>query len=111
MYRSKEWHHKDEEAPVTIFPKAFLTIKQLEKLVVKNASALVLNTDCLPKYITNLTISEIKGIEAGSQPLNVFSMEVKATQILNLQQFHTIISAAKFNLGHRNNDVEKCFKF
>ncbi|WP_077406887.1 hypothetical protein [Cellulophaga omnivescoria] len=111
VYRSKEWHHKDEEAPVTIFPKVFLTIKQLEKLVVKNASALVLNTDCLPKHITNLTISEIKGIEAGSQPFNVFSMEVKATQILNLQQFHTIISAAKFNLGHRNNDVENVLNF
>lgn len=89
----------------------FSKIAQLENLTIKNASALVVNTDHLPKEITNLTISEIKGIKAGTEPFDVFNIEIKATPILNLQEFYAVISAAKFNLGHRNNDVNNVLNF
>ncbi|PNW29130.1 leucine-rich repeat domain-containing protein [Formosa algae] len=111
LYRFKEWHHKDEEAPITTLPTVFSKIAQLENLTIKNASALVVNTDSLPRHITNLTISEIKGIQAGTELFDVFNIEIKATPILNLQQFHTVISAVKFNLGHRNNDVDNILNF
>ena len=111
LYRFKEWHTKDIKLAVRIFPNVFSKIAQLENLTIKNASALVVNTDCLPKKITNLTISEIKGIKAGTEPFDVFNMEVKATPILNLQEFYAVISAAKFNLGHRNDDVNNVLNF
>ncbi|EPR74496.1 leucine-rich repeat containing protein [Winogradskyella psychrotolerans RS-3] len=111
LYRFQEWHTKDIKLAVRIFPNVFSKIAQLENLTIKNASALVVNTDCLPKHITNLTISEIKGIEAGTAPFDVFNVEVKATPILNLQQFHAVISATKFNLGHRNDDVNNVLNF
>ncbi|MEP5255027.1 MAG: hypothetical protein ABJQ39_08235 [Winogradskyella arenosi] len=111
LYRFKEWHTKDIKLAVRVFPNVFSKIAQLENLTIKNASALVVNTDCLPKHITNLTISEIKGIKAGTEPFDVFKVEVKATPILNLQEFYAVISAAKFNLGHRNNDVNNVLNF
>ncbi|RCW92481.1 leucine-rich repeat domain-containing protein [Winogradskyella arenosi] len=111
LYRFPEWHTKDEETPIKAFPKVFSKIAQLENLTIKNASALVVNTDCLPKQMTNLTISEIKGIKAGIEPFDVFNVEVKATPILNLQEFYAVISAAKFNLGHRNDDVNNVLNF
>ncbi|CDF79601.1 conserved hypothetical protein [Formosa agariphila KMM 3901] len=111
LYRFQEWHTKDTEFPVRTLPNVFSKIVQLENLTIKNASALVVNTDCLPKQITNLTISEIKGIEAGTVPFDVFNIEIKSTPILNLQQFHTVTSATKFNLGHRNDDVDNVLNF
>ncbi|WP_299779079.1 hypothetical protein [uncultured Formosa sp.] len=111
LYRFKEWHTKDIKLAVRVFPTVFSKIAQLENLTIKNASALVVNTDCLPKHITNLTISEIKGIEPGTKPFDVFNMEVKATPILNLEEFYAVISAAKFNLGHRNNDINNVLNF
>ncbi|WP_434036209.1 hypothetical protein [Formosa sp. 4Alg 33] len=111
LYRFQEWHTKDTEFPVRTLPNVFSKIVQLENLMIKNASALVINTDCLPKQISNLTISEIKGIEAGTVPFDVFNIEIKSTPILNLQQFHTVISATKFNLGHRNHDVDNVLNF
>lgn len=111
LYRFKEWHTKDIKLAVRVFPNVFSKIAQLENLTIKNASALVVNTDCLPKKITNLTISEIKGIKAGTELFNVFNVEVKATPILNLQEFYAVISAAKFNLGRRNDDVNNVLNF
>lgn len=111
LYRFKEWHTKDIKLAVRIFPNVFSKIAQLENLTIKNASALVVNTDHLPKEITNLTISEIKGVEAGTEPFDVFNLEIKATPILNLKEFYAVISAAKFNLGHRNNDVNNVLNF
>ncbi|AUC77598.1 hypothetical protein [Olleya sp. Bg11-27] len=111
LYRFKEWHTKDLKLAVRIFPNVFSKIAQLENLTIKNASALVVNTDCLPKHITNLTISEIKGIKAGTEPFDVFNLEIKATPILNLKEFYAVISAAKFNLGHRNDDVNNVLNF
>ncbi len=111
LYRFKEWHTKDIKLAVRTLPTVFSKIEQLENLTIKNASALVVNTDCLPKQMTNLTISEIKGIKAGTEPFDVFNVEVKATPILNLQEFYAVISAAKFNLGHRNDDVNNILNF
>ncbi|REE08136.1 hypothetical protein DFQ09_10811 [Winogradskyella pacifica] len=111
LYRFQEWHTKDIKLAVRIFPNVFSKIAQLENLTIKNASALIVNTDYLPKHITNLTISEIKGINAGTETFDVFNLEIKATPILNLQEFYTVISAAKFNLGHRNDDVNNVLNF
>ncbi|WP_179350034.1 leucine-rich repeat domain-containing protein [Winogradskyella pacifica] len=111
LYRFQEWHTKDIKLAVRIFPNVFSKIAQLENLTIKNASALVVNTDCLPKKITNLTISEIKGIKAGTEPLDMFNLDIKATPIVNLQEFYAVISAAKFNLGHRNDDVNNVLNF
>ncbi|WP_179375990.1 leucine-rich repeat domain-containing protein [Winogradskyella wichelsiae] len=111
LYRFQEWHTKDIKLAVRIFPSVFSKIEQLDNLTIKNASALVVDTDHLPKQITNLTISEIKGIKAGTEQFDVFNVEVKATPILNLQEFYALISAAKFNLGHRNNDVNNVLNF
>ncbi|MBF8150002.1 hypothetical protein ITJ86_08855 [Winogradskyella sp. F6397] len=111
LYRFKEWHTKDIKLAVRIFPNVFSKITQLENLTIKNASALVVDTDHLPKHITNLTISEIKGIKAGTEQFDVSHLEVKATPILNLQEFYTVIGAAKFDLGHRNDDVNNVLDF
>ncbi|QXP67625.1 hypothetical protein [Polaribacter sp. AHE13PA] len=111
LYRFQEWHTKDIKLAVRIFPNVFSKIAQLENLTIKNASALVVDTDHLPKHITNLTISEIKGIKAGTEPFDLFNLEIKATPILNLQEFYAVISAAKFNLGHRNDDVNNVLDF
>ncbi|MBP1840575.1 leucine-rich repeat domain-containing protein [Formosa algae] len=111
LYRFQEWHTKDIKLAVRIFPSVFSKIEQLDNLTIKNASALVVDTDHLPKHITNLTISEIKGIKAGTEQFDVFNVEVKATPILNLQEFYALISAAKFNLGHRNDDVNNVLDF
>ncbi|QXP65130.1 hypothetical protein [Polaribacter sp. HaHaR_3_91] len=111
LYRFQESGTRDIKLAVRIFPNVFSKIAQLENLTIKNASALVVDTDHLPKHITNLTISEIKGIKAGTEPFDVFNLEIKATPILNLQEFYAVISAAKFNLGHRNNDVNNVLDF
>ncbi|QXP69782.1 hypothetical protein H0I29_14315 [Polaribacter sp. R2A056_3_33] len=111
LYRFQESGTRDIKLAVRVFPSVFSKITQLENLTIKNASALVVDTDHLPKHITNLTISEIKGIKAGTEPFDVFNVEVKATPILNLQEFYAVISAAKFNLGHRNNDVNNVLNF
>ncbi|QXP65129.1 hypothetical protein [Polaribacter sp. HaHaR_3_91] len=111
LYRFQESGTRDIKLAVRIFPNVFSKIEQLENLTIKNASALVVNTDHLPKHITNLTISEIKGIKAGTEEFHVFNVEVKATPILNLQEFYAVISAAKFNLGHRNVDVNNVLNF
>ncbi|QCE41812.1 hypothetical protein E9099_10455 [Psychroserpens sp. NJDZ02] len=111
LYRFQESGTRDIKLAVRIFPNVFSKIKQLENLTIKNASALVVDTDHLPKHITNLTISEIKGINAGTAEFDLYNLEIKATPILNLQQFYAIISAAKFNLGHRNNDVNNVLDF
>ncbi|QXP78515.1 MULTISPECIES: hypothetical protein [Winogradskyella] len=111
LYRFQESNTRDIKLAVRIFPSVFSKIEQLENLTIKNASALVVDTDHLPKHITNLTISEIKGIKAGTEEFDVFHLEVKATPILNLQEFYAVISAAKFNLGHRNDDVNNVLDF
>ncbi|WP_159023642.1 hypothetical protein [Formosa sp. L2A11] len=111
LYRFQESGTRDFKLAVRIFPNVFSKIEQLENLTIKNASALVVDTDHLPKHITNLTISEIKGINAGTEQFDVFHLEIKDTPILNLQQFYAIISAAKFNLGYRNVDVNNVLDF
>ncbi|WP_165730834.1 hypothetical protein [Polaribacter sp. 20A6] len=111
LYRFQVSGTRDFKLAVRIFPNVFSKIEQLENLTIKNASALVVNTDYLPKEITNLTISEIKGINAGTEQFDVFHLKIKDTPILNLQQFYAVISAAKFNLGHRNNDVNNVLDF
>jgi len=111
LYRFQEPGTRDIKLAVRIFPNVFSKIEQLENLTIKNASALIVNTDHLPKHITNLTISEIKGINAGTEQLDVYNLKIKDTPILNLQQFYAVISAAKFNLGHRNNDVNNVLDF
>ncbi|MGJ8549387.1 hypothetical protein [Winogradskyella wichelsiae] len=111
LYRFQESVTRDIKLAVRVFPSVFSKITQLENLTIKNASALVVNTDHLPKHITNLTISEIKGINAGTEQLDVFNLEIKATPILNLQEFYTVVSTAKFDLGHRNVDVNNVLDF
>ncbi|WP_373942985.1 hypothetical protein OEG92_07715 [Polaribacter sejongensis] len=111
LYEFQESGARDFKLAVRIFPNMFSKIEQLENLTIKNASALVVNTDYLPKEITNLTISEIKGINAGTEQFDVFHLEIKATPILNLREFYTVVSAAKFDLGHRNVDVNNVLDF
>ncbi|AUC23536.1 hypothetical protein BTO15_16150 [Polaribacter sejongensis] len=111
LYRFQESGTRDIKLAVRIFPTLFSKIEHLENLTIKNASALVVDTDHLPRQITNLTISEIKGINAGTEKLDVYNLEIKDTPILNLQEFYAVISAAKFNLGHRNNDVNNVLDF
>ena len=72
---------------IFVFNRTLYSKNELKNLTIKNASNFVETPFVCQKNISNLTISEIKGIEAETELFDVLSVEVKATVNLELYTY------------------------